>query len=60
MAPTRDGGAQLGKGGLLVLHLDEASAVTAVERLPASSELTAPTKGGTPEPGGWLRGPYAY
>ena len=28
--------AQLGKGGLLVLHLDEASAVTAVERLPAT------------------------
>ena len=29
--------AQLGKGGLLVLHLDEASAVTAVERLPAAA-----------------------
>jgi 8-oxo-dGTP diphosphatase len=28
--------AQLSKGGLLVLHLDEASAVTAVERLPAT------------------------
>jgi hypothetical protein len=28
--------AQLGKGGLLVLHLDEASAVTALERLPAT------------------------
>jgi 8-oxo-dGTP diphosphatase len=28
---------QLGKGGLLVLHLDEACAVTAVERLPAAA-----------------------
>ncbi len=28
--------AQLGKGGLLVLHLDEVGAVTAVERLPAT------------------------
>jgi 8-oxo-dGTP diphosphatase len=27
---------QLGKGGLLVLHLDDAGAVTAVERLPAT------------------------
>ena len=27
---------QLGKGGMLVLHLDEAGAVTAVERLPAA------------------------
>jgi hypothetical protein len=27
---------QLGKGGLLVLHLDDAGAVTVVERLPAT------------------------
>jgi 8-oxo-dGTP pyrophosphatase MutT (NUDIX family)/phosphohistidine phosphatase SixA len=36
---ARDPGrrAQLGKGGLLILHLDEACAVTAVERLPAAA-----------------------
>ena len=48
----RDGAPKLGKGGLLVLHLDEASAVSAVERLPAAASSTVWQRAGPRSRGG--------